>query len=111
MKNKVLYDIITEKSIEERSIIMNKKKRNSQKSVSMNNIHKKIFFTQLILIITLALFLGVSGTLINIHFEVQKRDQNLQNIAEAVANSPLVDEKLENPDDEKTTNTLNEYLD
>ena len=88
-----------------------RKKRNPQRTVSMNNIHKKIFCTQLILIITLALFLGVSGTLINIHFEVQKRDQNLQNIAEAVANSPLIDEKIENPDDEKTTNTLNEYLD
>lgn len=82
-----------------------------QKQISIKNIHRKIFTTQLILIITLALFLGISGTLINIHFEIDKRDQNLQNIAEAVANSPLVDDKIENPDDEKTTELLNEYLD
>ena len=82
-----------------------------QKQISIKNIHRKIFTTQLILIITLALFLGISGTLINIHFEINKRDQNLQNIAEAVANSPLVDDKIENPDDEKTTELLNEYLD
>ena len=82
-----------------------------QKQISIKNIHRKIFTTQLILIITLALFLGVSGTLINIHFEIDKRDQNLQNIAEAVANSPLVDDKIENPDDKKTTELLNEYLD
>ena len=55
--------------------------------------------------------MGVSGTLINIHFEVEKRDQNLQNIAEAVASSPLIDDKIANPDDKKTTELLNEYLD
>ena len=85
--------------------------KNPQKRISIKNIHRKIFTTQLILIITLALFLGISGTLINIHFEIEKRDQNLQNIAEAVANSPLVDDKIKNPDDEKTTELLNEYLD
>ncbi len=86
-------------------------KINPQKPISIKNIHRKIFTTELILIITLALFLGISGTLINIHFEIDKRDQNLQNIAEAVANSPLVDDKIENPDDKKTTELLNEYLD
>ena len=85
--------------------------KNQYKTISIKNIHRRIFITQLVLIVTLALFLGVSGTLINIHFEVEKRDQNLQNIAEAVANSPLVDDKIENPDDEKTTELLNEYLD
>ena len=85
--------------------------KNQYKTISIKNIHRKIFTTQLILIITLDLFLGISGTLINIHFEIDKRDQNLQNIAEAVANSPLVDDKIENPDDEKTTELLNEYLD
>ena len=85
--------------------------KKAQKQISIKNIHRKIFTTQLILIISLALFLGISGTLINIHFEIDKRDQNLQNIAEAVANSPLVDDKIENPDDEKTTELLNEYLD
>lgn len=85
--------------------------RNFKKTIFIKNIHRKIFLTQLTLIITLALFLGISGTLINIHFEIQKRDQNLQNIAEAVANSPLVDDKIENSNDKKTTELLNEYLD
>lgn len=87
------------------------KTHSSQKKNSIRNIHKKIFYTQLILIITLALFLGISGTLINIHFEIQKRDQNLQNIAEAIANSPLLDDKISNPNDQKNNTTLTEYLD
>ena len=85
--------------------------KNQYKTISIKNIHRRIFITQLVLIVTLALFLGVSGTLINIHFEVGKRDQNLQNIAEAVASSPLIDDKIANPDDKKTTELLNEYLD
>ena len=85
--------------------------KNHHKTISIKNIHRRIFITQLVLIVTLALFLGVSGTLINIHFEVEKRDQNLQNIAEAVASSPLIDDKIANPDDKKTTELLNEYLD
>lgn len=78
---------------------------------AIKNIHKKIFYTQLILIVTLALFLGISGTLINIHFEIQKRDQNLQNIAEAIANSPLLDDKISNPQDDKIRTNFTEYLD
>ena len=85
--------------------------KNQYKTISIKNIHRRIFITQLVLIVTLALFLGVSGTLINIHFEVEKRDQNLQNIAEAVASSPLIDDKIANPDDKKATELLNEYLD
>ena len=85
--------------------------KNQYKTISIKNIYRRIFITQLVLIVTLALFLGVSGTLINIHFEVEKRDQNLQNIAEAVASSPLIDDKIANPDDKKTTELLNEYLD
>jgi len=89
----------------------NKKRGNQQKAISIKNIYRKIVAAQLVLMITLALFLGISGTLINLHYEVKKRDQNLQNIAEAIANSPLVDDKIENPEDEKTTALLNEYLD
>lgn len=59
---------------------------------TLKNIQRLMFRAQLILIITLALFLGITGTLINIHFETEKRDRNLQNIAEAVASSPLLNE-------------------
>ncbi len=81
------------------------------KNTSIKNIHKRIFTIQLVLILTLALFLGISGTLVNLQFEIQKIDQNLQNIAEVIANSPLVDNKIANPDDKATSETLMEYLD
>ena len=58
--------------------------------ISLKGIQQLFFRTQLILIISLALILGVAGTFINIHFETEKRDQNLQNVAEAIANSPMM---------------------
>ena len=67
-----------------------KKQESSVKSVSLKNILNMFARTQLILIISLALILGAAGTLINIHFEKEKRDQNLQNAAEAIANSLIL---------------------
>ncbi|MBQ9134189.1 MAG: Spo0B domain-containing protein [Clostridia bacterium] len=61
------------------------------------------------MIISLALFLGVAGTLINIHFETEKRDQNLQNVAEAIAHSPILTEKDASGADASVV--LSEYLD
>ena len=60
------------------------------KRISLKGIQQMFFRTQLILIISLALILSVAGTLIDIHFETEKRDQNLQNVAEAIANSPMM---------------------
>lgn len=71
------------------------------------NIYKKIFFTQISLIISLALFLGIAGTIINIRTETKKRDQNLQNTAETIAKSPLLDEINNDAD----LYMLTEYLD
>ena len=67
-------------------------KRNSQKNekATLGNIQKMSFRFQIILIVTLALFLGIAGSLINVQFETERRDQNLQNVAEAIAKSPLV---------------------
>lgn len=77
--------------------------------ITLKSIQRNLFRTQLILIITLALFLGIAGTLINIHFERQKRDQNLQNVAEAIAYSPILTEvgNGTQPD----AGILTEYLD
>lgn len=83
----------------------------NRKRVSKKDIHKKIFYTQLILIVSLALFLGIAGTLININFETQKRDRNLQNIAEAVATSPLLENIANTPLSENENDILTEYLD
>lgn len=58
---------------------------------------------QLILIIFLAAVLGIAGILINIHFENQKRNLNLQNISQAIAASPLLDHITSETDTEYLT--------
>lgn len=67
-------------------------KRNNQKNekATLGNIQKMSFRFQIILIVTLALFLGFAGSFINVQFEIERRDQNLQNVAEAIAKSPLI---------------------
>ena len=85
------------------------KQKSATKRISLMGIQKLFFRTQLVLIISLALILGVAGTLINIHFENEKRDQNLQNVAEAIANSPMLTGKgLSNDKDQVV---FSEYLD
>ena len=86
-----------------------RKQKSATKRISLMGIQKLFFRTQLVLIISLALILGVAGTLINIHFENEKRDQNLQNVAEAIANSPMLTGKgLSNDKDQVV---FSEYLD
>ena len=84
-------------------------KTNRKKRATLKNIQQKIFRTQLVLIISLAIFLGVTGTFINIHFETQKRDQNLQNVAETIAHSPILTESKAEGDN--NSDILMEYLD
>ena len=82
----------------------------NKKTTSSNSIHqiqKKIFSTQLILIVFLAVVLGGAGILINMHFETQKRDRNLQNISQAIAASPLLDDMAAGAD----SSYLTEYFD
>lgn len=79
--------------------------RNKKKKTTLKSIQQSLFRTQIVLIITLAIFLGGAGILINLHFETQKRDQNLQNVAEAIAQSPILTEEQTN------AVVLNEYLD
>ena len=86
---------------------MNEQKSNT-KRITLKGIQKLFFRTQLVLIISLALILGVAGTLINIYFETEKRDQNLQNVAEAIANSPMLTGKGLNNDAQVV---FSEYLD
>lgn len=83
---------------------------------SLNSIQDLFFRTQIILIVSLALILGIAGTLINIHFETEKRDKNLKNVAEAIANSPMLTEKGLNDNEDKEIilkylDTLKETLD
>ena len=86
-------------------------KRNNQKNekTTLGNIQKMSFRFQIILIVTLALFLGFAGSFINVQFEIERRDQNLQNVAEAIAKSPLLVETEYS--DTISSSILKEYLD
>lgn len=76
---------------------------------TLKNIQNLFFRSQMILIVSLAMFLGIAGIVINIHFETQKRDQNLQNVAEAIARSPILTANSKNK--EESLVMLSEYLD
>ncbi len=82
--------------------------KNKKDKYTLGSIQKMSFRFQIILILTLALFLGVAGSLINVQFETKRRDQNLQNVAEAIAQSPLLGEKSS---DAVSSAVLTEYLD
>ncbi len=86
-----------------------KQGRETKQKNTLKNVQRMYFRTQLVLIITLALFLGVAGTLLNIRSETGKRDENLQNIAEAIAHSPLL--AKEGADSQTDLALLTEYLD
>ncbi|MBR3868750.1 MAG: Spo0B domain-containing protein [Clostridia bacterium] len=90
-------------------IIMSVKIKSTKKETyTLGSIQKMSFRFQIILIVTLALFLGIAGSLINVQFETKRRDQNLQNVAEAIAQSPLLVEKSSNA---VNSAVLTEYLD
>ena len=76
---------------------------------TLKNIQNLFFRSQMILIVSLAMFLGIAGIVINIHFETQKRDQNLQNVAETIARSPILTANSKNK--EESSVMLSEYLD
>ena len=78
-----------------------KKKKITERN-SIHEIQKRIFSTQFLLILVLAIVLCGAGIIINVTFETQKRDRNLQNVSQTIATSPLLDD-IE-------TGTNSEYL-
>ena len=78
-------------------------------NTSLRKVQRQFFRTQFVLIVSLALILGVAGSLINIHFETEKRDQNLRNVAEAIAKSPML--TSDGAIEEEGRRVLAEYLD
>ena len=83
------------------------KKKKTVVSNSIHQIQKRIFTTQFILILLLAIVLGGAGIIINVTFETQKRDRNLQNISQTIATSPLLDDMANGTNGEYLT----EYFD
>lgn len=86
-----------------------KKKQKNEERVTLKSIQQSFFSVQLVLIVSLALFLGIAGTLINIQFENQKRDLNLQNVAQTIAGSLILDNGQ--VVDSSSQKILKEYLD
>lgn len=76
-------------------------------SKTLKGIYRQFLRSQLLLIISLALILGVAGVLVDMHFEGMKRDRNLQNVAETIANSPV----LTGTELEESGSEVREYLD
>ena len=89
---------------------MRKSGTSKKKTESLNRIHRRIFMSQVALIVALALFLGVAGVLINIEHETTKRDENLQNVAETIARSPFMKQVAEKGENEAEIRDLSEYL-
>lgn len=82
-------------------------KKNKER-VTLKSIQKRFFRIQMVLIVSLAIFLGVAGIVINIRFENEKRDQNLQNVARTIASSPILDNTYSKEGEQLV---LREYLD
>ena len=81
--------------------------KNKKKNKNITNLHKKIFVSQVLLIVSLTIVLACTGVILNTRAESEKRDQNLNNIAETIAHL----ETLTSADEEPDTDALMEYLD
>lgn len=86
-------------------------KRSDSKKNKIRNVQQMFFRTQVILIVTLAVLMGVAGLVTNIHFETEKRDRNLQNVAEVIARSLSLAEKSGQSGYNAETSVLTGYLD
>lgn len=84
-------------------------KKDTGKRSMLKSVQQLFFRTQLVLIVSLATFLGIAGILINLYFETEKRDRNLQNVAETIAYSPFLTNDVLNS--EGKSKELCEYLD
>lgn len=83
---------------------------NNSKS-SLTKIQRKISITQIILIISLSLILAVVGIIINICFQRERIDKNLQNIAETIATSPILKDNNFQNGTANEQESLMDYLD
>ena len=82
---------------------------NSKKSLA--KIQRKISVTQIALIVSLSLILAMAGLVINIHFQREKIDNNLQNISETIATSPILKENDVQNSNVLAQESLLRYLD
>ena len=83
---------------------------NNPKS-SLTKIQRKISTTQIILIVSLSLILAVVGIIINIRFQRERIDKNLQNIAETIATSPILKDNNFQNGTANEQESLMDYLD
>lgn len=67
-----------------------------RKEKSNRGLQRDIFRTHVILLIAVAIVLSIVGLGISLRAETQKRDLNLQNIAQSIAHSEVLIEELKN---------------
>lgn len=89
--------------------IHEERKKDIRKKSMLKSVQQLFFRTQLVLIVSLAAFLGIAGILINLYFETEKRDRNLQNVAETIAYSPFLTNDVLTS--EGKNKDISEYLD
>ena len=69
-------------------------------------IQRDIFLTQTVLILALAVVLTAAGLLVNLRAEAVRRDQNLRNVAEAVAHARILTDAASRADEAQLTGVL-----
>lgn len=62
-----------------------KLKKKQTRHTTIGSIQQRIFRSQLVLTLSLTLFLSVAGALISLHFETEKQDRSLHSIAATAA--------------------------
>lgn len=69
-------------------------------------MQREIFLTQTVLILALAVVLAVAGILVNLRAEAARRDQNLRNVAEAVAHARILTDAASRADEARLIESL-----
>lgn len=76
----------------------------------LSQIQKEIFRSQILLIIALTVLITAAGLFLNMYYESKRLDQNLQNVAEAVAHSQMIWDRLHDGTSEEASAMIS-YLD
>lgn len=84
-------------------------KQHSQKP--LNKIQQEIFRSHILLIFLMTAILTVAGSALNLYYERERLDQNLQNVAEAIAHSQIIKDEVKVTMNSVSDSVMKEYLD
>ena len=77
----------------------------------LNRIRLEIFRSQVLLVIIMAAIITVAGIGLNLHNESRRLDQNLQNVAETIAHSQLIEDGVRDAGGHAQDSVMKAYLD